>query len=97
MNKLKFYSEESIFKQSQRTFKNVYSIQSHWDHEYLSQKIKIYPKEFDIRILKRYLGDSSVHWTSVTVQDMGATQVPIDGQVDEETVVYAYNGILSAL
>lgn len=35
--------------------------------------------------------------TSVTVQDMGATQVPIDGQVDEETVVYAYNGILSSL
>ena len=32
--------------------------------------------------------------TLVTVQDMGATQVPTDGQVDEETVVYAYNGIV---
>ena len=35
--------------------------------------------------------------TSVTLQDMGATQVPIDGQVDEETVVYAYNGIFFIL
>jgi len=28
---------------------------------------------------------------------MGATQVPTDGQVDEETVVYAYNGIVFSL
>ena len=35
--------------------------------------------------------------TLVTVQDIGATQVPIDGQVDEETVVYAYNGIVFSL
>ena len=35
--------------------------------------------------------------TLVTVQDMGATQVPTDGQVDEETVVYAYNGIVFSL
>ena len=35
--------------------------------------------------------------TLVTVQDMGATQVPTDGQVDEETVVYAYNGIVFRL
>ena len=35
--------------------------------------------------------------TLVTVQDIGATQVPIEGQVDEETVVYAYNGIVFSL
>ena len=35
--------------------------------------------------------------TLVTVQYMGATQVPTDGQVDEETVVYAYNGIVFSL
>lgn len=35
--------------------------------------------------------------TLVTFQDMGAIQVPIDGQVDEETAIYAYNGIVFSL
>ena len=35
--------------------------------------------------------------TLVTVQDMGAIQVPTDGQVDEETAVYEYNGIVFSL
>ena len=44
--------------------------------------------------LKRYMNQSFHSSTIYNSQDMEATEMPIDREMDKEDVVYIYNGIL---
>ena len=54
-------------------------------------------KRIESRISKRYLY-THVHSSTIhNSQEVEATQIPIDGWIDKQSMVYTYNGILFSL